>query len=106
SSAMRGEDEEGPGFLVEFALVVLFDIVFTILGSFVVAYFSRQREFRADAGGASLTGRDRMIAALEGLRYATGLVDEQHRALETLKVNGSARGLARLLMSHPPIEER
>lgn len=106
SSAMRGDEDEGPSFLLQFGLVVVFDMFFTVLGSIVVAYFSRVREFRADAGGATLAGRDKMIAALEGLRRMSGQVDEQHRMMMSLKINGSPRGIAKLFMSHPPLTER
>ena len=88
-------------------LVFVFDILFTFLGSVVVCYFSRTREFRADAGGARYAGRDRMIGALEALRRVTGLVDDSQPAMATLKIAAKeGRSLAHLFMTHPPLEQR
>lgn len=106
SNLMRsGDDREGGGAGINFMLVMLFDIVFGILGSMVVCYFSRHREFRADAGGAKLAGRDKMIAALESLRR-NHLVETEHQALATLKISGSPKGIMAFLMTHPPLEKR
>ena len=110
SQALRGERddrERGVGgmffYLVQFAL----EIVFMILGSIVVAWFSRWREFRADAGGARLAGRQSMINALESLRRTYELVDTTAQpAVQTLKINGRGTGLMRFFASHPPLEER
>jgi heat shock protein HtpX len=71
----------------------------------VTAWFSRQREFRADHGGATLAGRDRMVGALRRLASNRELVDTQHQALATLKISG-ARGWMALLSTHPPLEHR
>ncbi len=99
-------DEEGrPSYFVESLLVFAFDIVFGILGSIVVCYVSRQREFRADIGGATLAGRDKMIAALDRLRRSTELVDYNQPAMQTLKIS-SPKGILALLMTHPPLEQR
>ncbi|MBK6408053.1 MAG: protease HtpX [Holophagales bacterium] len=103
-------DEEGGGVshLVYFVATLVFDIAFSILGSVVVAWFSRLREFRADSGGAQLAGRDRMIAALEGLQRTVGVVDPADRqvAVQTLKISGHPRGLMRFFSTHPPLETR
>ncbi|MBK9375461.1 MAG: protease HtpX [Holophagales bacterium] len=103
-------DEEGGGVshLVYFVATLVFDIAFSILGSVVVAWFSRLREFRADSGGAQLAGRDRMIAALEGLQRTVGVVDpaDRHVAVQTLKISGHPRGLMRFFSTHPPLETR
>jgi heat shock protein HtpX len=90
---------------LEFLVVIVLQIVLGILGSLVVAWFSRQREFRADAGGAHLAGRPRMIAALQRLKASQELVDPSHQALATMKINGT-RGWAALFSSHPPLEVR
>ena len=106
----RRGDEEGGGVshLVYFVATLVFDIAFSILGSFVVAWFSRLREFRADAGGARIAGRDRMIGALEALQRTSGIVDPSDRnaAVQTLKISGHPKGLMRLLSTHPPLETR
>ncbi len=103
-------DEEGGGIshLVYFVATLVFDIAFSILGSIVVAWFSRLREFRADAGGAQLAGRDRMIGALEALQRTYGIVDpaDSQAAVQTLKISGHPRGLMKFFSTHPPLETR
>jgi heat shock protein HtpX len=104
---LRGERDRGPSHLIHWVLVLVFDIVFSILGSMVVAAFSRMREFRADAGGARLAGTGSMVGALEALqRYSTSVSTEQ-RALATLKISGKRRGgFMMLFATHPPLEVR
>ena len=76
SSAMSRSDEENSfPRMLNFILTIVFDIVFTLLGSLVIAAFSRFREYRADAGGANLAGRGKMIAALDRLRLSQEKVD-------------------------------
>jgi heat shock protein HtpX len=94
----------GPGF---FIASIVAQIVLGILASTIVMWFSRRREFRADAGGAKLAGREKMIAALEGLKR----VHQPHDLPESMEAFGiSGRqlkgGLRRLFMSHPPLDER
>lgn len=92
---------------VQFGLIIVLQIVLSILGSVVVNYFSRHREFRADAGGARLAGRDKMTAALRALMGTTDSVDTEHEALASLKISGSTKSaLAKLFSTHPPLEER
>jgi heat shock protein HtpX len=99
----RTERGVGPGF---FIASIVAQIVLGILASTIVMWFSRYREFRADAGGARLAGKDSMIAALEGLKRA----HEPSRLPDSMEAfgisAGPARGLRRLFMSHPPIDER
>ena len=93
--------------LVFFVTTIVFDIVFSVLGMMVVAWFSRAREFRADAGAAVLSTRGNMIAALQRLQANQGLVDQSQPQLATMKINGRRPTGLRLLMStHPPLEER
>ena len=80
-------------------------MVLGILGSFVTAWFSRQREFRADYGGAQLAGRPHMIAALKRLAANRELVETQHTALATFKISGTRSWMA-LMSTHPPLEDR
>jgi heat shock protein HtpX len=99
-------DGEGSRGMAYFATVIVAEIALGILASMIVMWFSRQREFRADAGGARLAGRGKMIAALEVLkrqRDPEGL-PQQMSAFGIL--GGRASGLKRLFMSHPPLEER
>lgn len=101
-----GEERQGPAmsyYLVQFAL----EIVFMVLGSIVVAWFSRYREYRADAGGARLAGRESMIHALEGLRRTFDAVDPAVQpAVQTLKISSRPGSVMRLFATHPPLEER
>lgn len=97
-------DSEGRG-LAYLATVLVTQLLLGILASMIVMWFSRQREFRADAGGARLAGRDRMISALQRLEGAS------HQSLPAQMAafgiaGGEGGGLRRLFMSHPPIEER
>jgi heat shock protein HtpX len=112
SQALRSRDDRGSGGgALQFLFVMLFQIVFSILGSLVVFWFSRQREFRADAGGARLAGRQNMIGALRALQrlYDPEVVEaeaQQHQAFQSLKISGPRGGILRLFASHPPLEER
>jgi len=85
---------------------ILAQIVFGILASAIVMYFSRLREFRADTGGASLAGRDKMIAALQRLQS----IHEPSRLPDQMVafgINGGlAEGMRKLFMSHPPLSQR
>jgi heat shock protein HtpX len=104
---LRNEDEEyrGPG-IGYWVTTWIAELVLTLLGSMIVMWFSRRREFRADAGGAHLAGRGAMIAALEGLkRIETG---ELPQSMAAFGIAGGDRagGLRRLFMSHPPLDER
>jgi heat shock protein HtpX len=88
-----------------YLIVIVLQIVLGILAALVVNWFSRYREFKADHGGATLAGRERMLGALRRLAANRELVDTQHQALATMKING-ARGWATLFSTHPPLEER
>ena len=90
--------------LVFFVSTIVFDIVFSFLGMIVVAWFSRAREFRADAGAAVLSSRGNMIAALQRLQQNQALVDNSQPQLAAMKISG---GKARaLIATHPPLAER
>ena len=93
----------GPAF---FITVIVAQLVLGILASIIVMWFSRQREFRADAGGAKLAGREKMVAALERLKLNHGQTQLPDQ-MKAFGVSGSvAGGLAYLFMSHPPLDER
>lgn len=99
------KNEEGPG-IGYFLTVIVLEIVFGILASTIVMAFSRWREFRADAGGADLAGREKMIAALERLAHSYGqsTLPSEVRAFGIS--GGVGGGFKRLFMSHPPLAER
>jgi heat shock protein HtpX len=99
----RTERGYGPGF---FITSMLAQLVLGILASMIVMWFSRQREFRADAGGASLAGTPNMIGALRSLQRASQQM-ALPASMQAFGINGGrGGGLRRLFMSHPPIEER
>jgi heat shock protein HtpX len=98
----RTERGHGPGFWI---VTIVAQIFLGILASIIVMWFSRQREFRADAGGARLAGRERMIGALERLKqgHNATLPDQ----LAAFGISGHrASGFKRLFMTHPPLDER
>lgn len=100
-----GRDNSGGG-IGYFAVVFVLDMVFGLFASMITMWFSRHREFRADEGGAMLAGREKMIAALErlSLTYGQNTLPKQVAAFGIS--GGVGGGLKRLLMSHPPLEER
>ena len=111
SQALRSRDDRDSGGWLQFLLVIVFQIVFSILGSVVVCWFSRWREFRADAGGARLAGRENMINALRALGRLhdpeVAAAEAKHaQAFQSLKISGKRGGFLSLLSTHPPIEER
>lgn len=100
-----GRDSNGGG-LGYYAVVFALDMVFGLFASMIAMWFSRHREFRADAGGATLAGRDKMIAALERLAQNHGQSSLPKQIAAFGISGGDAGGLRRLLMSHPPLDER
>lgn len=106
--AKSSDSEESQGtpmsyYLVQFVL----EMVFMILGSMVVAWFSRHREYRADAGGARLAGRGSMIQALEGLKRNFENIDPGAQpAVQALKISSRPSGFLKFFSTHPPLEER
>jgi heat shock protein HtpX len=99
---LKNERGLGIGF---FVTTLVAQIVFGILASVIVLWFSRQREFRADGGGARLAGRENMIAALEALKRAHPQPLPEQMAAFGVSGNTS-HGLRRLFMTHPPLDER
>lgn len=108
------DEEKRP--MVQFGVTFLLDILLGFLAMFVVAYFSRVREYRADAGGAALAGSGKMIAALQGLQRAYSVAMERNAehivddgrspALQSMKISGKSGGLMMMLSTHPPLEQR
>jgi heat shock protein HtpX len=103
STMVRDEIE----YLVRFILTLLLDIVFSILGSLIVSYFSRIREFKADAGSARIAGRDKMIAALRALqRNIEAPVDKRGPSMASLKISGKRKGFLAFFSTHPSLDDR
>jgi len=106
SLAMRGDERSGEFSYVAYSLLtIVFDLLFTLLGTILVAAFSRWREYRADFGGASLAGRNKMIAALRRLGNASDIEDERAPSLAALKIAHHPNWLE-IFSTHPPLEKR
>jgi heat shock protein HtpX len=110
SQGSSRDDNRGGSWFMQFILVQLFQYVFMVLGFIVVAWFSRWREFRADAGGARYAGRDHMLSALKRLRsiHDEGIdqAGAQQPAFQALKISGKTGMRFSLFATHPPIEDR
>jgi len=98
----KTERGNGPAF---FVTMIIAELVLGILASIIVMWFSRQREFRADRGGADLAGRRNMIAALERLNSLHSHPLPEKMAAFGIS-GGAGGGIKRLFMTHPPMEER
>lgn len=108
SQAMRGDrDDDRPatsGFAYHM-IVMVCEILFSFLGMFVIAYFSRIREFRADKGGAKFAGKQKMIGALKRLQQKIEMVDDSQDSFRAMKI-ASNKGLMNFLSTHPRLEDR
>jgi heat shock protein HtpX len=98
-------NREGQG-IGYFVTVFVLDIIFGIFASFITAWFSRQREFRADAGGAALAGKEKMIAALQRLAQNHGQSTLPTQIAAFGISSGMKSGIGALMMTHPPLEVR
>jgi heat shock protein HtpX len=109
NQAMRRDNdrESGMSGMMYYMTVMILEFAFMLLGSLVVAWFSRWREYRADRGGAQLAGREKMVSALQALRRTYELVDPQTQpAVAALKISSRSTGFRALFSTHPPLEER
>jgi len=102
-TVFRSENGRGPAYFIS---VLVSELVLGILASMIVMWFSRQREFRADRGGARLAGTGSMIGALERLKAAHQPLPAQMAAFGIAGGNILPAGFKRLFMSHPPLDER
>ncbi|MCF8826252.1 protease HtpX [Xanthomonas campestris] len=104
-SALSGNRDSGRGFAY-YIIVFVLEMVFGLFATMIAMWFSRRREFRADAGGAQLAGRNKMIAALErlSLNHGQNTLPSQVQAFGIS--GGVGEGLRRLFLSHPPLTER
>lgn len=100
------KNERGLG-IGYFVTSIVMEIVLGILAMAIVMWFSRHREFRADAAGARLAGTGSMIAALERLKAGSQMPDEMPATMQAFAINKGVRsGLAEMLSSHPPLDAR
>jgi len=107
-SIAMSHDEEKSGefsYMAYAGLTIVFDILFTLLGSLLVAAYSRKREYRADHGGAKLAGRQYMIAALKKLQHTAEIEDTRAPSLAAFKIAHHPSWLE-LFSTHPPLDKR
>ena len=104
-SLIFGNRDSGPGFGY-FMIVFALDMIFGLFASFITAWFSRKREFRADAGGAALAGKEKMIAALQRLAQNHGQSSLPTQIAAFGISGGLKSGIGALMMTHPPLEVR
>jgi heat shock protein HtpX len=102
---VRQTSDSRNAYMLSFVVMIVLQIGLGIVGMMVVAWFSRAREFRADAGAAALAGRGNMIAALQRLKGSQELVDTRQASLATLKIAGAGSWMM-LLSTHPPLDDR
>jgi len=102
---LSGGRDSGGG-IGYYVIVFVLDMVFGLFASMIAMWFSRHREFRADVGGATLAGRDKMVRALERLAQTYGH-SSLPKQVQAFGISGGVgHGLRQLLMSHPPLDER
>lgn len=110
SGLLKNKNDSSSGSYLSYTLFVfLFQFVFMILGSIVVAWFSRLREFRADLGGSHIAGKEKMIAALEALQRMSQIQDPAHAkpSFDAMKISTPKKGgWMSFFSSHPPLEVR
>lgn len=97
-------DNNNTNSLIYFIVSMLLELAFGILANIITLWFSRQREFYADAGSARLIGRDKMIAALQ--RLQTSIEPKEPGSIMAFCVNGRTKSFSELFMSHPPLDKR
>jgi len=105
-SGNRDDDSESSNGnpMIYFVVATVLELVFGILASIITMWFSRHREFYADAGSAKLVGREKMIAALQRLK--TSHEPQEAGSMMALCINGKSKSLSELFMSHPPLDKR
>ena len=104
---LSGDDEgEGLGYFAYFVVVSILQLFFGLLTAPLVAWFSRAREYKADAGGAKLAGREKMLSALKALegQFSVDRLDTSTPSFKSMKISG--KGVIALLSTHPPLSDR
>lgn len=104
SGDRESEESSNGNPLVYFAVSMVLELVFGIVASIITMWFSRHREFHADAGSAKLVGREKMIAALQRLK--TSHEPQEAGSLMAFCINGKNKTFSELFMSHPPLDKR
>ncbi|AVF35066.1 protease HtpX [Rahnella sikkimica] len=103
-SGNRDGEESNGNPMIYFAVATVLELVFGILASIITMWFSRHREFYADAGSAKLVGREKMIAALQRLK--TSHEPQEAGSMMAFCINGKSKSFSELFMSHPPLDKR
>ncbi len=104
-SQAMSERNRGGGQMAYYLIVMVFEFVFGLLASLIAMWFSRHREFKADAGSAQLVGKEKMIAALERLKVS--YEPKEEASIMAFCINGAKKvKVSELFMSHPPLEKR
>ncbi|WP_127959373.1 protease HtpX [Serratia microhaemolytica] len=108
SAFLSNRDGEGEGSggnpMIYFAISMVLELVFGILASIITMWFSRYREFHADAGSAKLVGREKMIAALQRLK--TSYEPQEAGSMMAFCINGKGKSFSELFLTHPPLDKR
>ena len=99
-----GEESSNGNPMVYFAVSMVLELLFGFLASIITMWFSRHREFHADAGSAKLVGREKMIAALQRLK--TSYEPQEPGSMMAFCINGKSKSFSELFMSHPPLDKR
>lgn len=106
-SFLRKDDQEGGVGIGFYITTFIFEIIFGLIASMIVAWFSRRREYRADEAGAHLASNGAMIGALQRLKAEYGIPDQLPEQLTAFGINGHLKdGLMALFASHPPLDDR
>jgi heat shock protein HtpX len=104
SSDNENETSSNGNPIIYMVLSMVLEIVFGILASIITMWFSRYREFHADAGSAKLVGREKMIAALQRLK--TSYEPQEEGSMMAFCINGKSKSFSELFLSHPPLDKR
>jgi len=108
-SNFLSSDDDGLGWIAEYAIYILCQIVFGFMALPIVSFFSRTREYRADAGAARIAGKDKMIAALKKLQQqyeSGGVFDKKSAKMNAFKISSKEGGLMALISTHPRLADR
>ncbi|AWH87207.1 protease HtpX [Limnobaculum parvum] len=100
----RGNESSSGNSMIYFAVSMVLELVFGILASIITMWFSRHREFKADAGSANLVGKEKMIAALQRLK--TSHEPQESSTMTAFCINGKSKTFSELFLSHPPLDKR
>ncbi len=102
----RNEEQENNNSIIYCSVIMILKTIFGLLASIIILWFSRYREFHADAGAAHLAGRKKMIAALQKFKNNYQSQEEGSSSLLTFYINSKSKSFSKLFMSHPSLDDR